>query len=195
MKKLLLTTTILCIFASFLMAQEENQTTYGLKGGFNTSSWATTTGQTSGSVSGFALGGFINIPLSEHLSFQPEINYSGKGAADVAFFGDKFLFDYVEAPLLLQFTPVPALQLFAGPYAAFLVSASYSLNGTTTKLTGDGHFDYGYKAGARFNFGKIAGIGSLFIEGSYAKGLSDIELTTMFETTNQSIEFRGGITY
>ena len=77
MKKVILSLALLAGATGIANAQVK----YGLKGGFNGSTFSGTDSKGSEYKAGFAAGAFLNFGLSENLSVQPELLYSQKGAS------------------------------------------------------------------------------------------------------------------
>ena len=143
-KALLITLSLvlaLLLPGSDLFAQ--NGYSYGFRIGVNMADIQVEDGESSesyGNRFGPAIGAFVNIPLNRNFSVRPELWYLRKGAQasfDFSFLGEdlsfesSFLFDYIEVPVLLSYTPstggntVP--NLFAGPSVGFLMSAKFKL--------------------------------------------------------------------
>ena len=79
MKKIILSLALLAGFAGAAHAQTGVK--YGLKGGFNGSTFSGEDSKGSEYKAGFAAGGFLNFGLSDNFSIQPELLYSQKGAS------------------------------------------------------------------------------------------------------------------
>ena len=127
MKKVLLTLSLVLVFALGATAQDEmvGLTGKGMKVGANL---ANLSGDISNNAMkfGFAGGAFITYKFSPQLGIQPEVLYVMKGTkADE---GDgKLKFDYIDIPVLLKyFIPTEGNikpNIFAGPTVGFLMSA------------------------------------------------------------------------
>ena len=153
----------------------------GVKGGLNASSlFYDNQGVTNKNERiGFNLGVFAQAPLGEFLAIQPELLYTTKGAsADYNVLGlngrNTFRLNYAELPVLLTFKLGQAVELQAGPYAAYLVNSNVNSNGSfgtgTTAINADNfnRFDYGLAGGVNIYFGKA------FIGARYGQGLQKI---------------------
>lgn len=79
MKKIILSLAFLAGAAGAANAQTGVK--YGLKGGFNGSTFSGTDSKGSEYKAGFAAGAFLNFGLTENLAVQPELLYSQKGAS------------------------------------------------------------------------------------------------------------------
>jgi hypothetical protein len=148
----------------------------------------------------FGGGAFLNIPLSELFSFQPELLYMMKGVK----FGDNTSPDsdvgvrlsYIDIPLLAKFS-IPTQgcvtpSFFAGPYVGFLLSAEAYMGddvsdiADSTKST-----DLGLVFGGGVDY--ALGEGNLIFDVRYALGLSTIDGSTVEEDVkNTGIIFKLG---
>ncbi len=135
---------------------------------------------------GYHAGIFFNIPVSETISFQPELLYSTKGSRTT--YEDDLLnldgestlnLNYIEVPLLGVLNLGEVAQLNFGPYIAFLSTASYDVEGTLlgseyneSEELDQEYFrnvDYGLAAGLALNFN------ALQVGARYAHGLVNVE--------------------
>lgn len=159
----------------------QGTTRIGLKGGLNASSlFYDNQGVTNKNERiGFNLGVFAQAPLGEFLAIQPELLYTTKGAAaDYNLLGfngrNTFRLNYAELPVLLTFKLGQAVELQAGPYAAYLVNSNVNSNGSfgtgSAAINADNfnRFDYGLAGGVNIYFGKA------FIGARYGQGLQKI---------------------
>ncbi|MGC1631173.1 MAG: porin family protein, partial [Gelidibacter sp.] len=170
MKKLFLATLVTIISATSIYAQSDNSTTqFGVKGGVNLSN---ITGDDVGDLdsrTSFHLGLFLEIPISERFSFQPEVLYSGQGFN----LNDKaeYKLDYIQVPLMAKVYIVKGLYAEAGPQFGFKVKEevdyesgagggtvevdpddSVIKNFDTNLALGAGYkFDNGFSLSARYN--------------------------------------------
>ncbi|MGE5425319.1 MAG: porin family protein [Syntrophothermus sp.] len=77
-------------------------------------------------------GAFVSLQVSEHSSFQMEMEYIGKGShVPVDSSGNEYLyrFHYLEIPLLYQYTFARRFQIEAGPAADVLLGSYEETNG------------------------------------------------------------------
>lgn len=172
MKNLFLVTMIGLFSATTIYAQSDDTTTqFGVKGGVNL---ATITGDDVGDLdsrTSFNLGLFMEIPLSERFSFQPEVLYSSQGFSinDQA----DYKLDYVQVPLMAKVYIVKGLYAEAGPQFGFKAKEeveyesdyaegtidfdpddSVIKNFDTNLALGAGYkFDNGLSFSARYNLG------------------------------------------
>lgn len=157
-----------------LMAQS-----FGVKGGMSFTNINIEDDFSSRYRVGYHAGAFINLPLTDNFSFQPELLFSTKGTkADYEILdikGESTLkLNYIEVPLLGVFNVGKVAQLNIGPYLGFLSSAKYEIDGDLEiedDLDNDDfkELDYGLSAGFSLNFE------ALQIGARYNMGLSTLE--------------------
>ncbi|SFG55956.1 porin family protein [Pedobacter insulae] len=87
---------------------------------------------TSKYVPGWQAGFFLELPLSEKLSFMPEVLYSQKGGrvegSDSGNSGEiKLKAGYIEVPVMLSFNASPAFSIQLGAQASFLTNQTSEL--------------------------------------------------------------------
>ena len=188
-KQLTLATFLLTCFAfNASNAQDIKSTTpaFGFKGGLNFSNMYTDNVDDNNMLTGFNAGLYAKFPITNSVSIQPEISYTTKGAEltyNNAFANGtaQFKINYIEVPVLLVFNLTDALNIHAGPYAAYMVSGKTTndsnLFTSETRLdTNDfKRFDAGLSGGVgvdleivnfgvRYNYG----LTKVFKEGSFA---------------------------
>ena len=209
MKKLFLGLGL--VAGTFAFAQ--TSPTFGLKAGLNVSSLSKDGYEDSKSKAGFYGGIFMNAPVSEMFSIQPEVLYSQYGAKVTrvdsgTVLGNTYTskssaslnLDYITVPVMFQFHATPAFYIEAGPEFGFLVNAKakdYSstvVNGsetTTSNESGDIKDNY-----SSFNMGAGLGIGfnfteNLGINARYVAGFTDINKKNEDENGNTSLQNDG----
>ncbi|GAA4404867.1 porin family protein [Nibrella viscosa] len=154
----------------------------GIKGGFNASTLDLQNVNNRKEAYGFHAGVFAQIPAGDFFAIQPELLYTAKGASanyNVAFFQGRntFRLNYLELPILATFKVGPSVELQAGPYGAYLLSANMNSEGTfgtgSQRLnTNDfNKFDLGLAGGVNIYFGKA------FLGLRYGQGLNRITNT------------------
>lgn len=177
MKKLFLGAAI--AMSSLTFAQQ-----FGIKGGMNVSSLSTEEGlDDQKSKIGFNAGLFMNAPLAENFSIQPELLYSqygDKGNTTVA--GTEYSYsrnlDYVTLPVMFQYNATPNFYLEAGPEFGLLVSAKNKMKNETSGETISESDNYKDDLNG-FNFGLGLGAGYYFtpnvgLTARYVAGFTDI---------------------
>jgi len=163
MKRMLL---VLIAAGSTMIASAQIQ--FGVKAGYNLANLTFSPSQAGvSSKSDFSGGVFASLPLFSSCSLQPEILYSGQGAA----FSDslatgKLNYGYLNIPVLFKYQHSSGLFAETGPQVGFLLSAKESFNGqsfdaksNTQSVDFSWAFGIGYKLpmgfgiDARYNLG------------------------------------------
>ncbi|MET3026785.1 porin family protein [Flavobacterium sp. UW10123] len=161
----------LFLTASFgmLYAQDNNvNTEFGVKGGFNMSNLYGSGDDVDDNniLYGFNAGVYATLPISDFVAIQPELLFTTKGSKleyNSAFAsGDaKFRLNYIELPLLVRVNVTKNFNIHAGGYASYLVSSKVSGNGTVDfdeNIDTDdlNKFDAGISAGVGVDFNPIS---------------------------------------
>jgi hypothetical protein len=180
MKKTLLSITL----AIFTLTSGYSQY-LGLKGGLNFSNLNIEANEGE-LLLGYHAGAFLNIPLSDAFSVQPEVLFATKGSKTsynieiLELQGESTLrLNYIEVPLLGVLNLGDVAQINFGPYLGFLSTAKFDLEGDfsgsefedTEELDQD-YFrgiDYGLAVGIALNFNAIQ------VGARYSHGLTKIE--------------------
>lgn len=197
MKKQLLSVCI--VLGTMAFAQSTDGPRFGIKAGGNLSSF---TGGDSKSKIGFYAGAFVNVPISDVFSLQPEIVYSQQGAKvkgdyEMATYTIKNMqqnFSYINVPVMLQYNATPEFYLEAGPEFGLLVNAQAKgdINGQTYKGNNK-------DAMKTFNFGVGIGLGYKFtpnlgVNARYIAGITKI-LKNDFGDSSKNTNFQLGVNY
>ena len=152
----------LFLSASFgmLHAQDNNvNTEFGVKGGFNMSNLYSNDANDDNVLYGFNAGVYATLPISDFIAIQPEILFTTKGAEldynnAFATGNAKFRLNYIEVPLLVRVNITKNFNVHAGGYASYLVSS---------KVTGDGDINFDQEINTddlnKFDAGLSAGVG------------------------------------
>lgn len=139
-------TIILCLIVlsfSMVKAQEDEDKgiSFGIKGGANFSNIVKSGSNNfrTGYLTGYNAGLFINIPLINRLSFEPELLYSTKGfktAEEGLFLNRTFsqTTSWIELPLLAKIWITPTFNLILGPQVSFLTKTTNKYEGTFTGI-------------------------------------------------------------
>ncbi|SUX52310.1 Uncharacterised protein [Chryseobacterium indologenes] len=180
-------------------AQSADRPRFGIKAGGNLSSF---TGGDSKSKIGYYAGAFVNVPLSEAFSIQPEIVYSQQGAKakddyEMATYTIKNMqqtLGYINVPVMLQYNATPEFYLEAGPEFGLLISAQakVDINGSTYKADNKDSMK-------SFNFGAGIGLGYKFtpnlgVNARYIAGITKI-LKNNFGDSSKNTNFQLGVNY
>lgn len=178
-------------------AQNTSSPSFGVKGGLNYSSLNFSFTAWDKPKTGYHLGAFVNVPLSDRFSIQPELLYSTKGTRVPYRITDwldgQVALDlrYLDLPVMGQVKLGRFAHIEAGPYASLLLDANLKHGSTipflnfSYDLPNDifSRLDYGLAAGAGMDLGHL-GVGV-----RYNYGLGKVEdvkqlLGTDFTITN-----------
>ena len=198
MKKLILCAVALISGLTLAQAQSDSKAVQlGVKGGLNSS---TISGDDIGELksrTSFNAGLVAEIPISERVSFQPEVFYSGQGFdiqendQDNIFDTDdnvEYQLDYIQVPLLLKVYLVEGLSVEAGPQFGFKIheEIDFEPNNDGGDIEIDSNdsnvkdLDTGIALGTAYKFDN-----GFFLSGRYTFGLTNIfEDGTAFENVD-----------
>ncbi len=195
MKKLILSTALFISGLALVNAQSDSKMVQlGVKGGANFSTISGDDFRELDSRTSFNAGLVAEIPLSNRISFQPEVFYSGQGFdirevdQDNAFDTDEnieYQLDYIQVPLLLKAYLVKGLSVEAGPQFGFKIHEEFDYkpnsDGGDVEISSDDSyvkdFDTSLALGASYKFDS-----GFFLSGRYNLGLTNIfEDGTPFE--------------
>ncbi len=203
MKKSIFIIFLALSFVITFNAYSNSKISYGLKGGFISSTVTDLSAEDYETISRvnqpFA-GIFGEYPLNENTSLTVEFLYSRKGFKDeisysmnnIYYIGDSFTYsendelklDYLEIPVLAKYKIANSLYITGGPYIAMLLSAksSYSYTSTYTYAgyefsdSDEGEEDVKENVSST-DFGFIAGIegmmGNFIFGARYSMGLTN----------------------
>lgn len=209
MKKLFLGLGL--VAGSFALAQ--TSPTFGIKGGMNVSSLSKDGGlDDQSSKIGFNGGVFLNAPISEQFSIQPEVLYNNLGSkvtlTKTSVGNNSYSaeyarhLDYIAVPVMAQFYAAPNFYIEAGPQFSFLVDAKDKYKNTKNGSTQDAQsyslnkdnfntFDFGLGLGLGYNFTPQLGINA-----RYTAGLTDIYKNNTGSNDNvRNNVFQVGLTF
>lgn len=140
-KKLILASFVLTFMVFTSSKAQENAPKIGIKGGVNFSNLYTEDVDDNNVLTGFNVGLYAKLPITNSVAIQPEIYYTTKGS-EVIYndaFADgtaRFKLNYIEVPVLLVANVTKNFNIQVGPYVSYLVS------GKTTNESNDGSFDF-----------------------------------------------------
>ena len=202
MKKLFLGAAI--AMSSLTFAQQ-----FGIKGGMNVASISKdgTLSDTS-SKSGFNAGVFMNAPLAENFSIQPEVLYNDLGSKITYGQNDNNSYStnlgYISVPVMFQYNATPEFYLEAGPQFSFLVNANNKLKDGNnnilvndwTKLAKDNlnTFDFGLGLGAGYYFTPQFGLTARYVAGMTKIGKDDNVYGQPYKDSKNNV-FQVGLAY
>jgi len=137
--KIILASLVLTFMGYTNSNAQSNVTKFGVKGGVNFSNLYTDNADDENVLTGFNIGLYAKVPVTNSISVQPEIYYTGKGAEVVynnAFASGtaKFKLNYIEVPVMLVANVTKNFNVQVGPYAGYLIS------GKTTNESGTYNF-------------------------------------------------------
>ncbi|MDI6033458.1 porin family protein [Flavobacterium sp. LB2P84] len=140
-KKLIFASLVITFMTLTNANAQDNASKFGVKGGVNFSNLYTEDVDDNNVLTGFNVGFFAKLPISNNIALQPEISYTGKGAElvynNALVSGTaQFKLDYIEVPLLLVVNVTKNFNIHAGPYAAYMVSAK------TTNKSDSGSYNF-----------------------------------------------------
>jgi opacity protein-like surface antigen len=142
MKKALLSLALLA--GATGVANAQTGVKYGLKGGFNGSTFSGADSKGSEYKAGFAAGAFLNFGLSDNFSVQPEFLYSQKGASVDNFLGTnntiKQTLGYLDVPIMFRYNIGEDGKGFfveAGPQGSFVLhQRTFEEDGSGKEISG-----------------------------------------------------------
>jgi Outer membrane protein beta-barrel domain len=221
MKKIFTTAAIIALSITAVTAQ----TKFGVQAGVINSTWKgealnslndvvdLTNGYiTTGSKTGFTVGGYATIPVAAKIYFEPGIHYSQKGyrmQGDLKIDALKFLgvnagakveAHYIDVPLVMKAELVKGLTVFAGPQVSYLVKNNIHVN---AGILGISLYDDKLDITDDFNrvdMGLTGGIGyqlenGLNFKAGYNHGLSKLDKNDNFRAYNRALQFTVGFTF
>lgn len=178
--------------APALASSASAQTSFGLRAGLNVSDLTGDNIDGSSPRLGFTGGGFVNVPITPSLSFQPEVIYSQKGVSTDSDQTDLNA-DYVEVPILLKYAvPVTETGLmlggYVGPALAFRVKENSSANFANVPGLPTGDRDVFKSTDIGAAFGLTVGAGPFAVDGRYTLGLQSAT-----DDSETSLDLRHGV--
>lgn len=198
---------VLSLMAVGLSAAAMAQVRVGIKGGLNVANITNTNSgnvDDSKSLTSFHIGAIADLPLSEVISFQPGVFYTGKGSKlergdenSTTYFRSETNPRYIEIPLnfvgKIPLGEQTKIFLGVGPYAAFGVGGQnkYTFRTPITETSGEADIKWdddtpfndddpnqGYDKYKRFDYGGniLAGVefGNFLLSAQYGLGLGKI---------------------
>lgn len=171
------TVLALCLVGAPLSAQAPSPQ-LGVHGGV---SFATVSGSdlpNTKSLTTFLFGAHAEIPVSDAVSIQPELNYAGRGVEVTGIEGGKIKVSYFQVPVLLRVninteSGKVRPHLYAGPALGFKGSCNVTVTGSSSSEPCDDVVDL---KGSDFSgvFGGGLDIGRVTIGARYDLGLTNI---------------------
>ncbi len=183
MKKAFVITSLMCLLvATTGWAQESS---VGIKGGFNLSSLTTDGNDDSNLNLGINVGVFNKIALTKSVAIQPELLYSMKGTRinyDESSFAEgdsKFNLHYIDLPVKLVFNLSEDFEFQVGPYVGYLIGANTETDATVMDAFNiDSENELDRENFNTIDYGVTAGLGfdlnPLIIGANYSLGLNQV---------------------
>jgi opacity protein-like surface antigen len=183
MKKMMFSALAVLVF-SFATAQEEakkaSEVKFGAKGGINLANIAGDDAGDANMYVGFNVGMFVEIPVTDKLTIQPEVLYSAQGSKSEGTFEGynfdaTFKLNYINIPVMFKYQVANKFSLEAGPYVGFLTSAKIDVDiaglGSDTVDMKDQmkSTDFGLGLGMNYEFSDV-----IFANARYQAGLTQI---------------------
>ncbi len=174
MKRVIMVIAMITLSTTGALAQTDEKTgtdertkvSLGIKGGVNLSNVYDSEGEdfVADSKVGFALGGFVSIPLGRYFGIQPEIMFSQKGFKSTGtFLGSTYEMtrttNFIDVPILVSFKPVESVSILFGPQFSYLSKQTDDFEGGTIDSTQEEEFSnanirkniFGLTGGVDFN--------------------------------------------
>ncbi|WP_379969437.1 porin family protein [Epilithonimonas sp. UC225_85] len=166
---------------------------FGVKGGANIAtiskekSWDDTNAKL-----GYFVGVYMHAPVNSVFSIQPEVLYNSVGVKyDNSKTSHTLGLDYISAPIMFQFEPIPKLYVEAGPQFSFLVGNS-DRNKTDDVVT-----IKKYRNNSNYNSFDLSGavgvgfrINNITIGARYLVGFTDIKKSGSTTWSNDDKQLR-----
>jgi hypothetical protein len=211
--------------AALFVSNANAQIKYGVKAGVNIANWQGEAVKSLGNVvdltnglvntksrTGFHIGGYLDIPVTENISIEPGLQYSQKGYTMLGDFNidalkfvganasAKIQADYIDIPLLLKTTISKGLSVYAGPQVSILVKNNLHLN---AGIMGISLFSQDLNLTNNFkktDIAMVGGMGYRFDNGfqvaaGYDYGLSRVDKNNSFKAYNRAVKVSVGFTF
>lgn len=215
----------LALISTVFVSKTKSQIKYGVNAGVNFSNWQgdavkslnNIVDVTNGFIStkgktGFHIGGYLTVPVSENFSVEPGIQYSQKGytlVGDLKIDALKFLgvnacakvqAHYIDIPVMLKATVATGLSIYAGPQVSFLAKNNLRLNAgilgisllnSNLDITDNfNKIDFAVAGGAGYQFEN-----GFNIKAGYDYGLSRLDKNDNFKAFNRVAKISVGLTF
>ena len=178
MKRLIVTLALATLLSGSVLA---GGLTLGFVGGLNFANVAGDSVEDNTTKLCLGGGGFLDIPLSDLISIQPQVLFMMKGFEFENWDEAGVRMSYIDIPVLARVSipmagPVTPC-LFAGPYLAFNLSAESYFNDVKYDLKDEvKSTDYGLVIGGGFDYNLL--VGQLILDARYVLGLTSIDDTS-----------------
>lgn len=161
---------------------------FGVKGGVN---FATITGDETDDLdgrTGLNAGAVANIPISELFAVQPEALYSTQGSTFTEDGLDVTIkLDYINVPVLADFTVAEGLSLQGGPQIGFNITKEFEADGISMEIEDVESVIVEAAVGAQYRLPV-----GLFFQARYVIGLTNISSDSDVSNQNSVISLAAG---
>ncbi len=100
------------------------QISYGIKGGLNIANIGGADAPDSDPRTGFHVGGFLGISFLGIVAAEGGVYYSQKGYVMATEGGPELIYNYIDIPVVVKFSPLPLFHFYAGPQASLFLNGS-----------------------------------------------------------------------
>ncbi len=147
---------------------------YGIKGGLNMANIGGSDAPDSEARAGFHVGGFLGLSFLGIVAVEGGAYYSQKGYFLGSGDGMELVYNYIDIPLVLKFSPLPLFHLYVGPQASLFLDGS--IKDTDFEFDADNFTspDYALVMGAGVNVP-----GGLRISAGYDLGVTPVNVDEM----------------
>jgi hypothetical protein len=187
----------LLLFTALVTLTTSAQVQFGVKAGINIANLTLSnvpSGYSLSSKTDFNAGIFALFPLFTSCYLQPELIYSGQGAAtSVLGSSGKLDYNYLNIPILFKYQHLSGFIVESGPQIGFLLSANEKANGQTLNAKdATQSVDFSWAFGIGYKFSKI-GFG---IDARYNLGLTTLSRNnSSSNNTEKNSVFQFGLFY
>ena len=137
---------------------------YGVKAGFNMTTFTGNDVESAQLQPSFHVGGFVNFLITEKITVQPEVFYSGKGAK---FDQGNYRLGYINVPVMAQYNDPSGFFAEAGPQAGLLLTAKRKTGQTTDIKNEIKSADFSWVVGLGYKTASGIGVGARYDFGYY----------------------------
>ena len=131
-------------------------------------------------LTGFHIGAFVELELSEAITLQPELLFSSQGTKfEESGVSIDFNANYINLPVMFKYSVAEGFNLEAGPQIGFLISAELADEDIKDEMES---IDFGMNVGASYDFSE-----QLFAQARYNIGLSNIAKDSGDEKIQNSV--------
>lgn len=187
MKKSIISLAVLLFIVMTAFAQN-GPISFGAKAGVNFSSILGDEVDDFDGRTSIHFGAVVKIGVSDVFAVQPELLYSTQGATwSIAGVDSTFKLDYLNVPIMADFTVVEGFSLQAGPQIGINITSEVDIDGETEELEDIESLDMGLGIGAQYTSPM-----GLFFQARYMVGLSDIVDDGDFKNQNSVLSISAG---